>query len=304
MAGNAKAREALFALREHIARLEGKALPVAPASGRPALHPIGETRILDMTGAQNRLPFGVSILDEAREIRSRSLYDAGAATGFALSLAARLNAMTAEAKPVLWIADGFSVCEAGALHAGGMGQFGIDPYAFYHATPRKLDDALWLAEAGLRSGVFSATILIVHGNPKSFGLTESRRLSLRARAVGQPLFLLRHAGDEEASSAPFRLFVEPAPALERRLADGSMLGGSIGHPVFKLTLEKSRNPAPLSFFLEWNPRDRQFHLARDTRRSSLFQRRPADSGALLPLSANRQDRTQALGSVLAFERAS
>jgi len=305
MAGNATAQETLFALREQIAKMEGKALPAAVAAERADL-------VAQKQNGQTRLPFGIQVLDEAlngglvldaiTEVRSLSMYDVGAATGFILSLASWVKAR--EAGSVLWIADGLMACESGVPYVSGLKRFGIDPAAVFHASPRRLDDALWLAEAALTSGAFAATILEVHGNPKAFGLTESRRLNLRAKAAGRPLFVLRHAGEEEASSASFRLLVKPAPALRRRLPDGTMLGGSIGHPVFQLTLEKSRNPAPLSFLLEWNPHDRQFHLAAEASSSSLLRQRPAHSGAQLSASADRQDRPQAVGAVVAFERAS
>jgi protein ImuA len=154
------------------------------------------------------------------------------------------------------------------------------------------------------SKAVSATILEIRGNLKHFGLTESRRLCLRAKAAGSPLFIIRHAGEEEASSALLRFLAEPAPASERCLADGSMLGGSIGHPVFRLTLEKSHNPAPLSFLLEWNCRDRQFSLVRET--GEIFSSgNPATyPSTRFPSPAHGQDRPTAMGAVLAFERAS
>jgi protein ImuA len=311
MADNATAQETLFALREQIARLEGKTLPAKVAAEQADLARQQEKPAQD---DQPRLPFDIEDMDAAldgglplnalTEIRSLSMRDAGAASGFVLSISSLLKAQSVKNEPVLWIADGYSAREVGMPYGAGIKQFGLDPQAVFHASPRKLDDALWLAEAALASGVFLSTILEVHGNPKSFGLTESRRLSLRAKAAGRPLFLLRHAGEEEASSASFRLRVEPAPAVERRLPDGSKLGGSIGHPVFQLTLEKSRNPAPLSFILEWNPHDRQFFLARPARRSFDASEGAAHPGAVLPASAHRQDRPQAMGTVVAFERAS
>lgn len=311
MADNATAREALFALRKQIARLEGKNLPtmVAGEQENLAAQPGQDAGKADPT----RLCFDIPVFDQAldgglrldslTEIRSRTLYDAGAASGFALSLAAFMKTRNLSEGPVLWIADGFSANEAGVPYGGGIRQIGIDPHLVFHASPRRLDDALWIAEAALASKAFAATILEIHGNPKAFGLTESRRLKLRAKAAGRPLLLLRHAGGEEASSASFRMLVEPAPAVERRLADGMMLGGSIGHPVFRITLEKSRNPAPLYLFLEWNLHDRQFHLARGTKGPHFLQR-SAHSGASFSTSADRQDRPQALGSAVAFEKAS
>lgn len=320
MAETAVARESLFALRETIARLEGKPVPALAAADRTAEAEDPATPRANSI-AERMLASGVAELDDAlqggfpldglTEIRSSALRDAGAATGFALGLAARLRDQDEEGPrsvlPILWIGEPVATMEAGRPYALGLRDFGIMPQGFLHASPRKLDEALWLAEAALASGAFTLTVLEVRGNPAHFGLTESRRLSLRAKAAGRPLFVLRQAGEEEASSALFRLHVEPAPALERSLPDGSMLGGSIGNPSFRLTLEKSRNPAPLSFILEWKAHDRQFLPVAPIPAvpiSSPRQRPEPHSGAQLSQAPDRSHRPQALGSVLAFDRAS
>lgn len=316
MADTGMARETLFALRETIARLEGKPVPALAAAAHdvlasddrvanPAGAPSGQslsTGILDLDAAlQGGFP-----LDALTEIRSSALRDAGATTGFVLALTAILRARDGEAQPaaspVLWIGETVVAMEAGLPYALGLGDFGVAPQGFLHASPRKLDEALWLAEAALASAVFTLVVLEVRGNPAHFGLTESRRLSLRAKAAGRPLFVLRQAGEEEASSALLRLLVEPAPAAARLLPDGSRLGGSIGNPSFRLTLEKSRNPAPLSFVLEWNAHDRQFHPA--TQRPAFVERPAAHSVTQFSAPVDRPDRPQALGPVLAYHRAS
>lgn len=313
MATNAVARETLFALRETIARMEGKTMPALAAADRTAE---AKGQAAPSLGSGRMLATGVASLDEAlqggfpldglTEIRSGALRDAGAATGFALGLAASLrdagDAATRAFAPILWIGEPVVTMEAGLPYALGIRDFGIDPQGFLHAAPRKLDEALWLAEAALASGAFTITVLEVRGNPAHFGLTESRRLNLRAKAAGRPLFVLRQAGEEEASSALFRLLVEPAPALERHLPDGSMLGGSIGNPSFRLTLEKSRNPAPLSLVLEWNAHDRQFSPV--VQIPAPRRRTEPHSGAQLSEAFDRSHRPQALGSVVAFDRAS
>ncbi|MFS8110997.1 hypothetical protein QD460_04680 [Rhizobium jaguaris] len=320
MAEAAVARETLFALRETIARLEGRPIPALAAVAHEALvaepgagpADVVQPLAIGITDLDEAMQGGVP-LDALTEIRSLALRDAGAASGFTLALAARLKALaarsggqaagkTATVSPVLWIGDTVATMEAGLPYAIGLRDFGLEPAGFLQASPRKLEEALWLAEAALVSTAFAVVILEVRGNPARFGLTESRRLALRAKAAGRPLFLLRQAGEEEASSALFRLLVEPAPAQARSLPDGSLLGGSIGHPAFRLTLEKSRNPAPFSITLEWNAHDRQFAPVLDTQRPAFPGEHAAHSGANLPASADRPDLAQALGSVLAFDR--
>lgn len=314
MATHATAQERLFALRKTIARLEGKAVPALAAAEQEK-----EAQQPEKAGrGDRRLPFGIPAIDGAleggvpldgvTEIRTAFFHDAGSATGFVLALAARLQGGNEGERqeasgPIVWIADTASVQEAGLPYAVGLMQFGLKPRQFLYARPRKLEEALWIAETALASQAPAATILEARGNPAHFGLTESRRLALRAKAAGRPLFLLRQAGEEEASSALFRFRVQPAPALERRLPDGSMLGGSIGHPLFRLTLEKSRNPAPLSFTLEWSPRDRQFVLAEPSALSFPVAR-PANPVDRLGASADRPDRPAEMGTLVAFDRAS
>ena len=221
MAQTAVARERLFALRETIARLEGKPAPALAAAEQEALAAGKVTK--DRKPQVQRLPFGVPALDDAlegglpldglTEIRSALFRDSGAASGFALAIAARLQHREAlaghPAPTVLWISDRPSLLEAGLPYAVGLKDYGLRPDHFLHAAPRRLEDALWLAETAVESGAFSSTVLEVRGNPAHFGLTESRRLSLRAKASEHPLFLLRQAGEEEASSATFRLLAEP-----------------------------------------------------------------------------------------------
>ena len=315
MAQSAVTRERLFALRETIAKLEGKPAPALAAAQSEALADKG---LAAKNDSGPRLPLGIPALDEAidgglpldgiTEARTDLLREAGAGSGFVLALAAMLQCQVEESHsaplPILWIADMVSTMEAGVPYAVGLRDFGLKPDQFFYASPRKLEDALWLAESAVESGVFPATVLEIRGNPKPFGLTESRRLSLRAKASKRPLFLLRQAGEEEASSAYFRFLAAPAPAQARPLPDGTMLGGSIGNPVFHLTLEKSRNPAPLSFLLEWNSHDRRFFAVSRSANPRLPDERAAHSGTPLSASSNRPDIKKEMGALLAFARSS
>ena len=307
MAKHATAQERLFALRKTIAKLEGKA-PTLVSEEQPQ----GEQKTKHIR-FPHRVAMGLPDMDAAldgglpldgiTEIRTSAMRNAGAGSGFVLALAALIQRQ-AEASALLWISDRFSNGEAGLPYPVGLAQYGLKIKHFLQATPRKLEEALWLAETAAASGALAATILEIRGNPSAFGLSESRRLSLRAKAARRPILLLRHAGEEEASSAVFRFRAEPGPASERVLPNGTMLGGSIGFPVFRLTLEKSPNPAPLSFTLEWNSRDRLFLLAQPPEPSRLSISGPTHSGTGLPAPADGSDRTPALGRLVAFGRAS
>jgi protein ImuA len=301
MGESPQARETLFALREAIARIEGKpdhaarltAQPMASEWTRSDSHGRLEQRYLFDTLMQEITARGALV-----ELRGQKLQHAGIVTGFGLAMAL-MAAETKEARNqrLLFIADRQVVREAGLAYAPGLLDFGLAATALVHAMPRRIEDALWLAETALASRAFSTVLLEVNGNPKKFGLTESRRLSLKARDSASRLLVLRQAGGEEASSAVLRLAVEPAPATLRYLADGSLLGGSIGSPVFRITPEKSRIPGSPELILEWNSDDRRLRLIKQLALSGLGSSHPV---TLFPKTADRPHRTPSLGSLLAF----
>lgn len=321
MATPALAREQLFALRETIARIEnadGPGLvprkqrwqwdapqsqpqspsPSQPPGDDPSAHRAGETDGLD-TVFEGGLPDRGLV-----EIRNPQTRDMGAASGFSLALAAMRQEQEGTGA-TLWIGQALALSEAGTPYAPGLRKHGLDPARFLLARPRTVQDALWIAETALGVSAFSAVILEIRGNPDCFGLTESRRLQLRARANGTLLLLLRQAGVEEASSALCRLRVDPAPAGERPLPDGSMLPDSLGNPAFLVTPEKSKIADPLGILLEWNPDDRRFRRLDPRPESHSVAPRPEQRTQeplpLVSLSSRRPGGAGALGAVVAFE---
>jgi protein ImuA len=240
------------------------------------------------------------------EIRSAETRDNGAASAFVLSLGRLALSQVAKdsaLKPrLLWISDRMGSRETGLAYAPGFVSHGLPAGSLIHAAPRHLNEALMIAEAALTVSSFAAIIFEIYGNPPGFGLTESRRLHLRAKAYKRPLLLLRERGAEEASSAAVRLRVGPAPSRPRLLPDGRAFAPSIGNPVFRVAIEKSRNPAAPDFLLEWNADDCLF--SHHDRVALSAARQPAHPGALFPEPLHRPDRAAALGSVVAFDRAS
>jgi protein ImuA len=192
--------------------------------------------------------------------------------------------------PLLWLSADASGRETGLPYLPGMcGLAGIAPGNLFTGLGRTVHDTLWIAEEAAASGVFSAIILELRGNPKALGLDETRRLHRRAALSGKPLFLLRVAGMAEPTAAPCRLSIAPAPSVPRRTRDGP-LEGSIGAPAFRVAVEKARAPSHPPFVLEWNRNERQ------------FTGRQADSLTRPAASADRPDRPPALGAELASER--
>lgn len=310
MADLAVARQTVAALQAEIDRIEGRGAVIAAARSDAAWQKRQES-------ADPVLPLGIAEVDERLqgglpsaglvELRSERLSGAGAASGFALAVFALMQARL-EAKGghgrLIWIADAMAGREAGLPYAAGLEDFGLQPESLLYAASDHLEETLWLTETALASGAFSAAVLEICGNPRHFGLTESRRLHLRAREACVPLFLVRQGGEEEASSALLRLNVVSAPCGLRALADGSRLEASLGHPAFRLAVEKSHHAIPAEFELEWNPDDRQFFRPASHAAAVPVPAGPAHSGAGVSASADGSHRPQALGSVLAFDRAS
>ncbi|MFD1329766.1 ImuA family protein [Mycoplana ramosa] len=308
MATPALAQRRLFALRETIARIENADHPGLARrkrhwqwdeQGAQPVSESGETDGLDAVFDGNLPACGLV------EIRNAQTRDMGAATGFSLALAAlRQDRGEKGEGATLWIGQAMAFSEAGTPYAPGLRRHGLDPTRVLLARPRTIADALWMAETALGVPAFSTVILEIRGNPAGFGLTESRRLQLRARENGILLLLLRQAGEEEASSALCRLRIDPAPAGERPLPDGTTLEGSIANPVFLVTPEKSKTADPVGILLEWNSHDRRFHRLEPRPAVSSEERRPADPLSVVSLPGRRSRGAAALGSVVAFKGAS
>ncbi|WP_426231383.1 ImuA family protein [Pararhizobium sp. DWP3-4] len=309
-------RERLSALREEIARLENENVPGLLKAARKGAPAGFEQKIGNEDAGVSRqvLPLGIAALDDIlqgglplgglTEIRTAETRDAGAAMGFVLALAVLCQDRGQAVSPVLWIGQGMTASEAGPPYGRGLQAYGLDTGRCIFSSPRTVADALWIAEAALSVPVFTAIILEIRGNPAQFGLNESRRLHMRARTGKVPIFLLRQAGEEEASSAIFRFRVAPAPAAGRPLPDGSMLAGSIGNPVFRVAVEKSRAFAPLELLMEWSSHARRFRDLVPETAASAAKRQPAHSVAELPASAGGPGGADEMGRVMAFQKAS
>lgn len=312
MAEAALARERLCALRSEISRLESENTVALARAAREdpwdrSAEP--EDAVLASGAAAFDRALGGGLTRAAlHEIRTVATADNGAASGFVLALG-RL-ALGVPANPgrtdgrILWIADPVGAGESGRPYGPGLAAHGVPPSTVLHAGPKHLQDALMIAEAALSVRSFAAVILEVYGNPKKFGLTESRRLHLRAKAHRRPIFLLREHGEEEASNAVTRFAVRPARAAPYILPNGEAHLQSLGNPVFHVTIEKSRNPSPPEFLLEWNAHDCLFRTIEADRVALPGGVRPEDTRPLFPAAADRPDRADPMGAIVAFPRAS
>lgn len=336
-----RAQGTIHALRQVIARMEGRqhrlsdGLSDECAAGNAVPENGGSPA--RGKGHATRRPLGLPPFDEAlggglalaglTEIRSSETRDWGGTTGYAAMLIARLrrgaeDEPEAEPGPVIWVTDPAARHEGGDVWLPGFlglipgldaaGGSALPPLLL--VRPRNRIEALWAAETAASGHDIGAVILELRGNPACLGLTESRRLHLRARESGLPLLLLRQAAEAEATAAPARFHVAPAPAAPRMIGPAEPLPESLGRPALTVTLEKSRHPAPLSLIVEWSSHDSRF-LPRDTitgerDQSGTRTARTAgtngtpNSGDRAAHALHRPDQPGAGGTLVAFGRAS
>lgn len=306
MAGNAAAREAVFALRREIAKIEGRlAERLEPANPCPE---DADTPLVMRRNGVARLELletGSPSLDAALggglplaaliEVHAAETRNAGAAAGFVLALASRI--LHSQTLPLLWIGTAELFREAGLPYAPGLAdRFGIPPARLLVSKAPRLLDALWIAEEAARLSALGAVVIEIRGSAPKLDLVATRRLHRRAQDAGRPVFLLRQAGEAQPTAAPVRLMVRPAAAGERRLLSGA-LAGSIGPPAFDVEICKSRLSLPAEFTLEWNANERAFH------EREAGPRRTPHTRPVVSLSADGADQAPAAGQVVAFRGA-
>lgn len=299
MAAHAVAQATLCALRQDIARIEGRlAERLEPPPGT-------DMTVLRHGGRAFRggdlLATGVKAFDAAldgglsrgalSEIHAVQTRDAGASASFTLALAA-LAMKERQQRSLLWIGTAEIFREAGLPYAAGLTQtFGISPEELLFADAPKLADALWIAEEATRLSALAAIVIELRGNPERLDLTATRRLHRRAGDAGRSVFLVRQAAFAEPTAAPVRLVVSPAPAALRRTLTGP-LEGSLGNPAFSVSIGKSRTAAGGRFLVEWNCHDLAFQ-----------ERQQTHPRRLVSLSRHGADLAPAAGAVVALETA-
>ncbi len=304
MARNAGAREAVFALRREIARIEGT-LPErfdAPAASgsvmvRRSGAAVDDACLRTGIGRFDAVLGGGLARAALTEIHGVETRDAGAVAGFAMALCSLLLNGKEASAPVLWIGTAEIFREAGFPHAAGLlGLFGIAPDMLLFCEAPKLADALWVAEEAAPLTALSAVVLEVRGNSERLDLTATRRLHRRAQAGGRPVFLLRQAAWAESTAAPVRLVVSPSPA-SRRVTVAGPLDGSIGRPAFTVAIGKCAAALPSQFILEWNPDEHEF-AERGVEKGGA-----KDTVAVVSLPGDGKGPAAAPGAVVAFRQA-
>ena len=303
MAESALARDTLFALRQKIAKIEGR---LAERLEGPDVGFSLPGSVLVRAGNEIRseaefVATGVDAFDTAlggglpkaalTEIHTLASKDAGLSAGFALAIAA-LTIKARKDAALLWIGTSEIFQEAGFPYAPGIARsFGIKPDNMLFAEARKLIDALWIAEEASRLTALCCVVIEQRGNPGQLDLTATRRLHRRAMASNRPVLLLRQGAVPEPTAAPIRLVLSPAAAAPRRTLIGPV-AGTIGPPSFLVTVSKNRAATAETFLLGWNSHDIAFH-----------ERETTHSGRVASISGHRTGLATAAGTVVAFKTA-
>ena len=169
----------------------------------------------------------------------------GAATGFALALAARDRS----SKSVLWIQPAFAGQEAGHAYGPGLALFGLPLARLLVVRVACSRDALWAMEEALKCRALSTVIAELIDDIAD--LTATRRLILAARDGGSLGLLMRHRSTREPNASVTRW--EVAAAAGR--SDGF---GGLGRPSFDLSLVKNRYGICGRWSVAWSGHEHAF----------------------------------------------
>lgn len=234
-------KDRLAALRRRVGRIEQGFRP----QGTRAV-PLGVQEI------DARLPAGGLLPGALYEIAPAAPRDAGAATAFCATLAARFLKESDGA--LLWCLNP-AVADAGEIYPPALARFGIAPDRLVALCARDDATVLQAIEDALASGAPAAIV----GEARDVSLTASRRLQLAAGKSGVTPILLRPYGAEQTSSAALmRWCVESAPSRPRGWA--AMLDEP-GFPCWQANLFRSRGGAPGNWTMEWRDETGDLALA-------------------------------------------
>lgn len=271
---------------------------VPVASGRAVIAGNG---VAARAAGQEALPSGTLhapfAIDAAlREVRACHARDVASAAAQVLGMLSMRSALRSRRR-ILWVRDPACAREAGGLSPDGLEALGFSPASLTLVTPRDIKGALWAADQAARCRDLSGIVLQLRGHPSRYDLTASRRLALRARSFGVPLFVLRVSGGEEASAAVARWRAAPAPS-----APNPLHPRGVGPPRLDLTLERNRNGPSGRWLAAWNPAKGSFD--HDGCLPPANEDAPAeDHGGAFSPPADGPDRADEVGHVVAFKGA-
>jgi protein ImuA len=242
----------LDALRQMVAHLDG----TAGRRQRQRLLPLGAPAVDAALGGG--LAFGT-----LHDIAAAAPAEMGAATGFAVALAARVP----RARTVLWIQQELASFEAGYLYGPGFEIFGLPMRRFVMLRVMRSRDVLWAMEEALASRTLAAVVAELMNDDAD--LTATRRLSLAAAESETLALLLNHHATAGVNAAATRWQVAAHPGPRDSF-------GGLGVTAFALSLVKNRHGPTGLWHVAWNHHERVFSAA--------------SSGGVAAPARDRQDR--------------
>lgn len=217
-----------------------RAIEGAPRRPRP-----GSSGDADLDAA---LPGGGLAPAGLVEVQPETGFDAGAAMGFALAVAAR--ALGDRAGPLVWITPDFAAAEAGGAPYGpGLLAFGVAPERMLLVRTQSQANLIHALEEAARTRGVAAAALLAPAR-LDLDLTTCRRIQLATETSGVTALTLRAGPGAPAAGALMRWRVAAAPS------------GANGARRWRASLERARGAAPADFVLEWD------HAAHHLRRAA------------------------------------
>jgi protein ImuA len=168
-----------------------------------------------------------------------------AATGFALTLAAR---MAGARRWLLWVRQDFAALEEGEPCGTGLLELGLDPSRVLMVRAADAAGVLRATAEGLATSSLGAVILEPWGESKLFNLVTSRRLTLAAARNNVTAILLRPGAEPWPSAAETRWLIRAARSRQ----------DDWGTPVFDASLVRNRHGTTGQWVMEWNCDERLF----------------------------------------------
>jgi protein ImuA len=149
-----------------------------------------------------------------QEVFTDERRNAGALLGFALAQARGL--ITGQRPAVIYLQLTDDAQKLGMPYGPGLLSFGLDSDALVLVRPATMAELLWAVEEAIACQAVAAVVADIGSHSKILDFTASRRLSLRATAMGGTIFLLRYGAAREASAAHLRWRLSPAPSAQPR----------------------------------------------------------------------------------------
>jgi protein ImuA len=224
---------------------------------------------LGLSRADTLLGGGLA-LGALHEISPAAPVHLGAATGFALALAALASKHSRKdtGRETLFIQTDFTRLEAGVPYGLGFDLFGLPSRRLLLVRARRPIDALFAMEEALKCAALESVIAELPDDAAD--LTATRRLSLAARSHNGLGLLLRHRSTSMPSAALTRW--EVAALNGERDAYGGL-----GSTAFELSLVKNRRGPCSRFRVAWSHHECAFVPADPVAVAAPFAGRPADA---------------------------